>query len=77
MDQAFAGLYERFSFNVLPALGRAVAADAGAYRYLAESIQQFPPQEELVTRIKAAGFERVSYRNMTRGVVAIHGGWRI
>ena len=77
VDQVLAGLYERFSFSILPALGRTVAADASAYRYLAESIQQFPPQEELATRIQAAGFERVSHRNMTRGVVAIHGGWRI
>ena len=77
VDQELAGLYERFSFSVLPALGRTVAADASAYRYLAESIQQFPPQEESATRIQAAGFERVSHRNMTRGVVAIHGGWRI
>tara|TARA_B100000676_G_scaffold313488_1_gene395464 strand:+ start:10565 stop:11335 length:771 start_codon:yes stop_codon:yes gene_type:complete len=77
VDQVLASFYDRFSFSVLPALGRAIAADAGAYRYLAESIKQFLSQEELVRAIQAAGFERVSYRNMTRGVAAIHEGWRI
>jgi len=76
-DPVLADLYDRFSFSVLPALGRAVAQDAEAYRYLAESIRQFPPQDELAVRIEAAGFARVSYRNMTRGVAAIHEGWRI
>ena len=75
-DPVLADLYDRFSFSVLPALGRAVAQDADAYRYLVESIRQFPPQEELAARIEVAGFERVSYRNMTRGVAAIHEGWR-
>ena len=77
VDQGLASFYDRFSFSILPALGRVIAADAGAYRYLAESIKQFLSQEELVRRIQAAGFERVSYRNMTRGVAAIHEGWRI
>ena len=35
-------LYELYSFNVIPALGRAVAGDAEPYRYLVESIRRFP-----------------------------------
>lgn len=72
-----AELYDRFSFGVLPTLGGLVANDADSYRYLVESIRRFPPQAELSSRMETAGFERVSYRNLTRGVAAIHAGWRI
>jgi demethylmenaquinone methyltransferase/2-methoxy-6-polyprenyl-1,4-benzoquinol methylase len=72
-----AALYDRYSFNVLPALGRLVARDADAYRYLAESIRQFPDQASLAASLGEAGFERVDFRNLTQGVAAIHSGWRI
>ncbi|MDT8318991.1 MAG: bifunctional demethylmenaquinone methyltransferase/2-methoxy-6-polyprenyl-1,4-benzoquinol methylase UbiE [Xanthomonadales bacterium] len=67
-------LYDRYSFSVLPALGRLVANDSESYRYLAESIRQHPPQEELAAMMRAAGFENVRYRNLSGGVVAIHSG---
>ena len=70
-------LYDRFSLGVLPLLGRFVARDADAYQYLAESIRRFPSQEELVARLAVAGLERTGYRNLSRGIVAIHQGWRI
>ena len=70
-------LYDRYSFSVLPWLGGVVAGDRDSYRYLAESIRQFPPQEALLTRLEAAGLEKARYRNMTGGVVAIHSGWRL
>ena len=76
-DPVLLELYDRFSFGVLPLLGRFVARDADAYQYLAESIRRFPPQEELATRMAAAGLERTSFRNLSRGIVAIHQGWRI
>ena len=66
--------YDRYSFSVLPALGGLVADDSDSYRYLAESIRQHPPQEELLTMMRAAGFENVRYRNLSGGVVAIHSG---
>ena len=72
-----AALYDRYSFAVLPALGGLVARDADSYRYLAESIRRFPAQEELAEAVRAAGFERVSWRNLTCGVAAIHAGWRV
>jgi len=72
-----AGLYDRYSFDVLPALGGLVARDAESYRYLAESIRRFPPQEELADRMRAAGFERVAWRNLSLGIAAIHAGWRV
>ena len=70
-------LYDAYSFNAIPALGRLVAGDADSYRYLVESIRRFPDQERFAQMIKDAGFERVRYRNLTGGIAAIHSGWRI
>ena len=70
-------LYDAYSFNAIPALGRLVAGDAESYRYLVESIRRFPDQERFAGMIKKAGFERVRYRNLTGGIAAIHSGWRI
>lgn len=69
-------LYEKYSFSVLPALGEAVAGDRESYEYLAESIRRFPPQDELVERIEAAGLALVKYRNLSGGIAAIHSAWR-
>jgi demethylmenaquinone methyltransferase/2-methoxy-6-polyprenyl-1,4-benzoquinol methylase len=70
-------LYDAYSQRALPLLGRMVAQDAESYRYLHESIRRFPPQRELAQRLRDVGFERVGWRNMTLGVVALHSGWRI
>jgi len=72
-----APLYDAYSFRVLPALGRVVARDEEAYRYLAESIRKFPPQEELAAQMREAGFARVAWRDLSGGIAAIHSGWRI
>jgi demethylmenaquinone methyltransferase/2-methoxy-6-polyprenyl-1,4-benzoquinol methylase len=71
------GLYDFYSFNVIPALGRAVAGDAEAYRYLVESIRRFPPPQVLAEMMRAAGFARVSFQRMSGGIVALHSGWRL
>ncbi len=73
---ALAPLYDAWSFRALPAIGRLVAHDAGSYRYLAESIRVFPPQETLASMLREAGFARVSFRNLSGGIVAIHQGMR-
>jgi demethylmenaquinone methyltransferase/2-methoxy-6-polyprenyl-1,4-benzoquinol methylase len=70
-------LYDFYSFNVIPALGRAVAGDAESYRYLVESIRRFPKPEAFADMIAAAGFRRVSHRALTGGLVALHSGWRL
>jgi demethylmenaquinone methyltransferase/2-methoxy-6-polyprenyl-1,4-benzoquinol methylase len=70
-------VYDFYSFNVIPALGRTVADDAEAYRYLVESIRRFPKPRALADMISAAGFRRVNYRMLTGGVVALHSGWRL
>ncbi len=72
-----AQIYDLYSFNVLPFLGQIVAGDREAYQYLVESIRRFPPQDELVRRMAAAGLGRPRYRNLTGGIAAIHAGWRL
>ena len=69
--------YDVYSFTVLPLLGGVVAKDRDAYQYLAESIRRFPPQAELAAMMKDAGFEQVSWRNLSGGIAAIHSGWRL
>ena len=70
-------LYDTYSFEVLPRLGKWVAKDEESYRYLAESIRRFPPQDELAERMRAVGFDQVKYRNLTGGIAALHSGWRL
>lgn len=70
-------LYDQWSFKVLPRLGRMVANDEASYQYLAESIRTFPDQKHLATMLRAAGFERVSVRNLSGGIAAIHAAWRL
>jgi demethylmenaquinone methyltransferase/2-methoxy-6-polyprenyl-1,4-benzoquinol methylase len=70
-------LYDFHSFEVIPRLGELAAGARGAYQYLVESIRKFPPQERFAAMIRQSGFHRVSYRNLTGGIAAIHSGWRI
>ncbi len=69
-------LYDFHSFEVIPRLGQLAAGDAGPYRYLVESIRKFPRQERFAEMIRAAGFSRAGFRNLTGGIAAIHSGWR-
>jgi demethylmenaquinone methyltransferase/2-methoxy-6-polyprenyl-1,4-benzoquinol methylase len=70
-------LYDVYSFKVLPVMGKLVADDADSYRYLAESIRMHPDQETLKDMMINAGFDRVSYHNLTGGIVALHKGFKI
>jgi len=70
-------LYDAYSFNVIPELGRVVAGDAESYRYLVESIRRFPKPQPFADMLRTASFARVSYRLMTGGIVALHSGWRL
>jgi demethylmenaquinone methyltransferase / 2-methoxy-6-polyprenyl-1,4-benzoquinol methylase len=70
-------LYGVYSFNVIPALGRMVTGDAEAYRYLVESIRNFPRPQTFADMMGAAGFRRVSFLRMSGGIVALHSGWRL
>jgi demethylmenaquinone methyltransferase/2-methoxy-6-polyprenyl-1,4-benzoquinol methylase len=70
-------LYDRYSFNLIPKMGKVITGDEDSYQYLVESIRKFPPQEEFAQMIRDGGFEQVKYRNMTMGVAALHSGWKL
>jgi demethylmenaquinone methyltransferase/2-methoxy-6-polyprenyl-1,4-benzoquinol methylase len=69
--------YDAYSFSILPALGKYVARDEAAYRYLAESIRMHPDQETLKAMMETAGLARVEFFNLTAGVVALHRGYKL
>jgi demethylmenaquinone methyltransferase/2-methoxy-6-polyprenyl-1,4-benzoquinol methylase len=75
-NKFFNSLYRFYLRNILPTLSALVSKTPEAYSYLAESIDAWPSQQELVKIIEAAGFESVSYLNQTFGIVAIHSGFK-
>lgn len=72
--EPFKPAYDLYSFTLLPLLGRYVANDEASYQYLAESIRQFPAQDDLAARMKKAGFKNVKYTNFSGGICAVHQG---
>jgi demethylmenaquinone methyltransferase/2-methoxy-6-polyprenyl-1,4-benzoquinol methylase len=70
-------IYDLFSFNVIPQLGKAVTGDAESYQYLVESIRKFPKPNAFAEMIRAAGFSRVNWQSLSGGIVALHSGWRL
>jgi demethylmenaquinone methyltransferase/2-methoxy-6-polyprenyl-1,4-benzoquinol methylase len=70
-------LYDLYSFNVIPTLGRMVTGDAEAYRYLVESIRRFPHPEAFAQMMRDASFARATFERMAGGIVALHSGWRL
>ena len=74
---ALAPLYDAWSFQALPRLGGLFAGDRESYRYLAESIRTFPDQEALAAMMRDAGLARVTHRDLSGGIAAIHAGWRL
>jgi demethylmenaquinone methyltransferase/2-methoxy-6-polyprenyl-1,4-benzoquinol methylase len=67
-------VYDWYSFNILPKIGKWVAKDEASYRYLAESIRMHPDQDALRAIMKSAGFGHVDVHNLTAGVTALHVG---
>ncbi len=70
-------LYDFYSFRIIPNLGQLVARDRDSYRYLVESIRRFPDQARFSAMIEEAGLERVSIRNLSGGIAAIHSAWKL
>ena len=66
-------VYDFYSFNILPKMGRMIAGDSESYQYLAESIRMHPDQQALKQMmIEQGGFDEVEVYNMTGGIVALH-----
>lgn len=68
--------YDQFSFSVIPRLGEVITKDRDSYQYLVESIRRHPDQQTLKQMMLDAGFDDVSYHNLTGGIVALHIGVR-
>jgi demethylmenaquinone methyltransferase/2-methoxy-6-polyprenyl-1,4-benzoquinol methylase len=66
--------YHAYLRYVMPLIAGAASSNPEAYRYLFESIREWPAQPELAGWLRDAGFERVGFRNLTFGVVALHRG---
>ncbi|WP_072247446.1 bifunctional demethylmenaquinone methyltransferase/2-methoxy-6-polyprenyl-1,4-benzoquinol methylase UbiE [Roseibaca calidilacus] len=70
-------VYDLYSFNIIPPMGKLVTGDRDSYQYLVESIRKFPDQDTFAGMIAAAGFEQVKYRNLSMGIAALHSGWKL
>jgi demethylmenaquinone methyltransferase/2-methoxy-6-polyprenyl-1,4-benzoquinol methylase len=70
-------IYDAYSFNIIPPMGRMITGDGEPYRYLVESIRQFPRPDAFSEMIRQAGFARVSHRSLTGGIANIHSGWKL
>ncbi|MGV6802169.1 MAG: bifunctional demethylmenaquinone methyltransferase/2-methoxy-6-polyprenyl-1,4-benzoquinol methylase UbiE [bacterium] len=68
--------YDAYSFNIIPRLGELVANDRDSYQYLVESIRRFPHQDQFLSMIQQANFQRCRYENLSLGIAAIHSGWK-
>ena len=70
-------VYEAWSFNAIPRIGQAVTGDGEPYAYLVESIRKFPNQQNFAAMMTNAGFDRVTFRNYSGGIAALHSGWKL
>ncbi len=68
--------YTKYLMRALPRIARAVSSNPAAYEYLAESIRAWPDQPALAARIAGTGWERVAWRNLSGGIVALHRAFR-
>ena len=73
----FSSLYEAYSANVIPKVGKIVTNDEESYRYLVESIRRFPKPAAFKAMVAEAGFVRAAAEPMLGGLVTIHSGWKI
>jgi len=76
-NPALSSIYDTYSYQVIPPMGKVMAGDWDSYQYLVESIRNFPQQETFKDMIREAGFKAVGYENLTFGVVAVHSGFKL
>ena len=70
-------LYDTYSFNAIPAMGKLITGDRDSYQYLVESIRKFPDQDTFLNMVKDAGFDNAKYRNLSLGIACLHSGWKL
>ena len=76
-DDTVRKFYDLWSFKIIPRLGKLITNNEDAYKYLIESIRMFPDQDNLSSMFIKSKFERVKYKNLSNGIVALHSGWKI
>ncbi|GGK79659.1 demethylmenaquinone methyltransferase [Planomonospora parontospora subsp. parontospora] len=74
--RSFDLVYTQYLIRMLPIVARAVSSNPDSYEYLAESIRAWPDQAEFARTIRRAGWERVAWRNLSLGIVALHRGYK-
>ncbi len=72
----FQTVYDNYLMRALPIVAGRLSSDPAAYDYLAESIRAWPDQPTLARLLQAAGWQRVAWRNLSVGIVALHRGFR-
>jgi len=75
-NKIFRTIYLRYLMRAIPPVARKVSSNPGAYIYLAESIMAWPNQADLAELMKTAGFEKIHWKNLTFGIVAVHTGYK-
>lgn len=73
---AFRVLFNFYFTKLLPVVGGLISGSKGAYQYLPDSVSRFPNQEELASMMRDAGFQEITYQNLTGGIAALHLGRR-
>jgi demethylmenaquinone methyltransferase/2-methoxy-6-polyprenyl-1,4-benzoquinol methylase len=73
-NRIFRTIYMKYLMRALPTIAKKTSSNPDAYVYLAESIQAWPDQRGLATVMEAAGWEKISWSDLTFGIVAIHVG---
>ena len=75
-DDIVKKLYDLWSFKVIPKLGKIITNNKDEYKYLIESIRMFPDQDKLSSMFVKSKFERVKYKNLSKGIASLHSGWK-
>lgn len=75
-NPVFRGFYNFYLNKILPLFSRLASKTPEAYMYLSESILAWPNQDQLKEKIQSAGYNKVDYKNLTFGIVAVHRGYK-
>ena len=76
-NQFLNAVYECYFNFILPKIGNLVSGHSNAYTYLPESVAHFPNQKIFVEWIEKTGFKKVSFEELTFGIVSIHRGFKV
>jgi len=76
-NQFLNAVYECYFNFILPKIGNLVSGHSNAYTYLPESVAHFPNQKTFVEWIEKTGFKKVSFEELTFGIVSIHRGFKV